>query len=399
MSDSKTVAALEIGTGKMQVLVGEIVDKKALRIVGMGQAPSDGVKKGDIIDVRKAAIAAQAAIANAERTIKKKIDSVCLGISGTHINGFRNIGSANVSSADGIVNREDISRASEDATSKSLAQGKHYIHKICCGYYLDEKYSSNPVGERASHIDAEFWMLYGDDEKISDAINIVESFGLEVEHIVFSGVASARVAANAEQKEAGVLCVDIGCGTTDYAFYKHGRPIQTGAIPIGGDHITNDLSFGLRLSRKNSERIKLRFAKAILTQDEREQTIWAEGDKKIGDKKIPLDAVNKVVEARLEELFLLLRKELEEYLNANAIKSIVLTGGTSRLTGICELAERVLEAPCSQAKFSETLSPQLRHPEYSVALGLLDHALSETIKENRLPQGTLGKMMRKIFGL
>ena len=133
MNDSKTVVALDIGTGKMQVFAGEIVDNRLLRIVGMGQAPSEGVKKGDIIDLRKAASSAQTAIVGAERTIGARIDCVCLGISGTHIKGFRTLGSANISNADGTVSRKDVERAREDAKSKSLVEGKSYINQICCG--------------------------------------------------------------------------------------------------------------------------------------------------------------------------------------------------------------------------------------------------------------------------
>ena len=399
MSDSKTVVALEIGTGKMQVFVGEIVDNKMLRIVGMGQAPSEGIKKGDIFDLRKAASSAQTAIVGAERTISTGINSVCLGISGTHIKGFRTVGSANVSSADGLVTRKDIDRARDDAKSKSLVEGKSYIHQICCGYYLDGRFSSNPLGERANKIDAEFWMVYGDNEKIEQALAIVQSLGLEVEYLVFSGIASARIVTSAEEKNAGVLCIDIGCGTADYAFYKHGRPIQAGVIPVGGDHITNDLSFGLRLSRKNSERIKTRFAKALITEQEAESTIWTEGDKQIGDRKIPVEAINCVVRARLEELFLLLRSELGEYFNSGAIKCVVFTGGTSRMARLCELAQRVFEVPCSTAKFSKSVKDSLRHPEYSGALGLLDHALSETIKESGNKRRSMSKILKKVFGL
>ena len=303
MSDSKTIAALEIGTGKMQVFIGEIVDNKMLNLVGVGQAATDGVKKADIIDVKKAAEQAQAAIVMAESSCSVSIKSVCLGISGTHIQGFRNIGSANVAGSDGIVRKSDVDRAKDDARSKTLPEGRSYIHRICCGFYLDdERFTTDPIGEKASRIVAEYWMIHGDSEKIRAAMHVVQSFGLEVEYLVFSGLASAITVTSPAQKENGVLVVDIGCGTSDYAFYKNGLPVQAGVIPVGGDHITNDLSFGIRLSRKNSERIKTRFGKAIITKDECDIKFWSQGDKQIGDRKIPLEAINKVIRARLEEL-------------------------------------------------------------------------------------------------
>jgi len=377
MSDSKTIAALEIGTGKMQVFLGEIIDGKVLNFVGSGQATSDGIKKADILDVRKAAVQAQAAIVAAERSTEASIKSVCLGISGTHIKGFRNIGSANVTGADGIVRREDVERAKEDARGKALAEGRTYIHKICCGYYVDGEYCAEPVGRRGSRIDAEYWLVHGDAEKILDAIHVVQSFGLEVEHLVFSGIASGLAITSAEQKSSGVLVVDIGCGTSDYAYFKNGRIFQTGLVPIGGDHITNDLSFGLRLSRKNSERVKIHCGKATISADERDQKFWSLGDKQIGDKKIPMAAINTIIRARLEELFLILREEVQEFLGEDGIRELVITGGTANLDGICELASGIIEVPCSKGKFASSVRPNLRYQEFATALGLLEYARLE----------------------
>ena len=397
MSDSKTIAALDIGTGKMQVFIGEIVDGKILNLVGSGQESTHGIKKADIIDIKKAAEQAQSAIVKAERSCAVQIQSVCLGISGTHIAGFRTLGSAAVTDANGIIRRSDVERAKEDAKSKILPEGKSYIHRICCGYYLDEeqRFCVDPIGERANRIYAEYWMMYGDSDKILNTIHIVRSFGLEVEHLVFSGLASAMAVASASQKENGVLVVDIGCGSSDYAFYKNGLPVMAGVIPIGGDHITNDLSLGIRLLPKDSERIKTRFGKAIITQDERNVKFWSNGDKQIGDKKISLDAINKVIRARLEELFLLLRQDVIEYLSDGSIKEVILTGGTSKLSGICELAEGVMERPCSIAKFDSSVSENLRHPEFATALGLLEYARMKETNTTKKKGGLFG--ISKIF--
>ena len=383
MSKSKTIAALEIGTGKMQVFLGEIVDGKMLNIVGSGQATTAGVKKADICDVVKAAAQAQAAIVMAEHKSATPIKSVCLGISGTHLKGFRNTGSANVSSADGIVRQEDLERAIEDARGKSLPEGRTFIQKICSGYYLDGKYCANPIGEHAEHIDVEYWLLHGDSDKIMDALHVVQSFGLEVEYLVFSGIASGYTVTNEQQKENGVLVVDIGCGTSDFAYFAHGRPVFAGVIPIGGDHITNDLSFGLQLNRKDSERIKIHCGKATITADEKSQKFWNQGDRQIGDKKISMEAINQVIRARLEELFTFLREECEKYIPEECkLNEVVLTGGTSKLEGICELAEGILEAPCSMGKFCSALQPGLRYQEYATALGLLEYARMEEKKNS-----------------
>lgn len=388
MSKSKTIAALEIGTGKMQVFLGEIIDGKMLNIVGSGQATTSGVKKADICDVVKAAAQAQVAIVMAEHSSNTPIKSVCLGISGTHIRGFRNTGSANVSGADGIVRREDVERAVEDARGKSLADGRTYIQRIRCGYFLDGKYSPDPIGEHAEHIEVAYWMLHGDRDKITDALHVVQSFGLEVEYLVFSGIASGYVVTDARQREDGVLVADIGCGTTDYAYFKHGKPVFAGVVPVGGDHITNDLSFGLHLSRKDSERIKMHCGKATITADEKNQQFWNIGNRQIGDKKIPMDAVNQIIRARLEELFTMLRDECAQHMPEYAeLNQAVLTGGTSNLDGICELASAVLEVPCTKGRFGSALQPSLRYQEFATALGLLEHARMEEEKKSRKKTG------------
>ena len=398
MNDSKTIAALDVGTGKMQVFIGEIIDGKLLNIVGLGQNSVSDVKKGDIMDVSKAAASAQAALSNAEKTSGARIGGVCLGISGTHIRGFRNVGSANVSGADGIVGAEDIRRACLDAQSKSISDDKVFIHNICCGYYLDGEYTTEPLGKKASHIDAEFYMLYGDSEKVADAIHIVESFGLEVKYLVVNALAATRMVTTFRQRQDGVLVLDIGCGTTDYAFIKHDRTFQAGTIPVGGDHFTNDMSFGLRMSRKNAEKLKRRFGKLILTQEEAESSIWTEGDKQIGDRSIPLLSITKILRARMGELFGIVRNELEDFFVDGDVKEIVIVGGTSRMQGIRTFAQEFFGVPCLETKFSARVKPTLCHPEYAAALGLLDYTLARVEADGTdKKHSSLRTIISKIF--
>ncbi len=397
MGESKTILALDIGTSKMQAFVGELVDSSRINVVGMGQSASRGVKKGDIIDLRAAAESAQVAIVNAEKAASVKLDTVCLGISGGHIKGFRNLGSANVSGSDSIVRKSDLDRAKDDAKTKTPADGRSYIHMISCGYRLDEnqEFVKNPVGRKASRVYADFWMLHGDSEKIREAIQIVESLNLNVDNIAFSGIASGRMTTSPEQRENGVLAVDIGCGTTDYVFYKHGKALQAGVIPVAGEHLTNDLSFGLRISRKNAERIKKYKGKAVLSEEERKTEIWLTGDKQIGDRRIPMEAINKIISLRLEELFSILRSDLSEYFDEKCVKEIVLTGGTSKLKGICEFANYVLGVPCYPATFDNSVNKELKYPEYATALGLLNFESAEIAKESKEKKG----FFNRIFGI
>lgn len=398
MGENRTIVALEMGTCKTQVFVGEVMYDGSSNIVGMGREHSSGIKKGDIVDIRKAAKSILDALSQAEKTAREAaVKSVCLGISGTHIKGFRNLGSANVSGADSIVRERDLERAREDAISKILPKDRIYINRICCGYHLDNtRFVQNPIGEKASHIDAEFWMIHGDAAKIEDAIHAVESFNMNVDHLAFSGIASGLVVTSKEQKENGTLVIDMGCGTSDYALFKNGKPIQACPIPLGGDHLTNDLAFGLRMNTKNAERIKTRFGKAFMEADEVGLKIWTEGDKQIGDREIPFESVVKILRLRLEEIFLFVREDLEEYFANGSVKEVVLTGGGSKLKGVCSLAEGVFGVPCSLGKLEhKKISEGLRHPEYATALGLLEFAKYEILKEAKEKKKSL---FGKIFG-
>ena len=274
MSESQTVAVLEWGTSKVKVLLAEIVDGNRLNIISKSSADTlTSVRKGDIIDVAKVYNKTRDAVINAENKASVKIKTVSLAISGTHIKTFRNLGSANISSPDGAVRREDVERAKEDAKRKTLESGRSYIQRICCGYYLDDKPCIDPVGKTGSKIDAEYLMIHGDNERLIEIANIVRSAGLEFDDIILSGIASAIAVTSAKQKTDGVLVADIGAGTTDYAFIKNGKVVAAGVIPVGGNHVTNDIALGLHLSPKTAENVKISCGKLLLTEDERKKNL------------------------------------------------------------------------------------------------------------------------------
>ena len=376
MSASETVFALEIGTSKMQVFAGEIVDASKLNIVSMGMSSSAGVVKGDIVDMKKAADLAQKAIVSAERQTSVRTNSVYLAISGTHIHGERNVGIVSVSGADGIVREQDIARAKANAKTLTPPDGTSYITMLRCGYYLDEVWCENPLGKQGSQLEAEYWLLHGDNDKIANVMHVVESFGMDVKQLVHSALASALVTTTKEQRNKGVLLLDIGAGTTDYVVFKKGQTLQAGTIPVGGDHVTNDISFAFQSSKNDSEKLKRAYGKIALTEEERASEIWLKGDKGIGDKPIAMNALNTIICARLEELFQLVKDELAEALDG--IQTVTITGGVANTEGIDLLAKSVFKRNCERAKFAEWLQASLCKHEYATTLGLLMRARSDS---------------------
>jgi cell division protein FtsA len=283
MSRSKIVGAIEIGTSKVVVLVAEMTDGRSMNIIGRGQSTNVGMKKGEIVDLRSVSDCTHAAIMAAERTAGAQIEHVYLSLSGSHLWGFRHAGATAISGSENIVTSSDIKRAVDNAKSKVLEPGEVYIHHIRSGFILDGQPVENPISREGSHLEVQYWHVVADEQKVKDHIMVVNGFGLDVNDLVISSLASGSLLATDEEKRQGVLVVDIGKGITDFALYKGRRIVQTGVIPVGGDHVTNDLSLGLRVKSKLAESLKLRSARAMVEKDDRSQKVPLVGDLSIGD--------------------------------------------------------------------------------------------------------------------
>lgn len=391
MNNNPIVLALEIGTSKMVAVAGELLNSSEINVLSVGRGKPGGVKKADIIDLGKAASLAQSAIEEAQKEIgNADVDFVYLAISGSQISAIRSTGSANISAIDGTISKQDIERAKNDAKSKILPPDACFINRICCGYYIDGQYVKNPEGQKGSLLEAEYWLMYANKDKILNAMSVVQTFGnLEIEEILHSGIASALACTTPMQRENGVLCIDIGCGATDYAFFKNGKVFQAGTIPVGGDHVTNDLSLGLRLSMKNANKTKLKYGKIIPTEDELRGDVWLNGDKSIGDKIIPLASINKIICLRFEELFSNIRAELSDYFANGNVSEVLLTGGVSRTQDLSGLASTVLGVQTRNARAAEWVPANLASPEYSTVLGLLAAASRDMKKRGKKSGGSI----------
>jgi len=402
MSRSKIVGAIEIGTSKVVVLVAEMADGRSMNIIGRGQSTAAGMKKGEIVDIRSVSDCAHAAIMAAERDAGKQIEHVYLSLSGSHLWGFRNAGATAITGTDGIVSGTDILRAAENAKSRGLEPGEVYIHHIRSGFILDGKLVENPVAREGSHLEVQYWHVAADEQKVKDQIMVVNGFGLDVNDIVISSLATGSLVATEEEKRQGVLVVDIGKGVTDYVLYKGRRVVQTGVIPVGGDHITNDLSLGLRVKSKLAESLKKRNACAMVQKEDRTKKVPLVGDLSIGDSFHSQLTINKITHARLEELFIILKNRMGSALTRQNLPcGMILTGGVSRTPMIQELAEVTLDVPVALAQSPDWVrNSELQEPEYATVLGLLYNALHDQ-KENRSDDGNTPKKtwFRKVTGL
>lgn len=396
MGKSKIIGAVEIGTSKVVVLIGDVVNNRSLSIIGMGQCSSRGVIKGDITDFKQASDCTHAAILAAEQQAGASIEGIYLAQSGGHIAGFYNEAALNVSSVDNVVSRNDIMTACQVAKAKVLPGNRTVIHHIRRPFRLDGRTVADPEFLEGRRLEVGYWTVHGEVAKISDAIHIINGFTLHVDDLILSSLASGVMVTSEEERRSGALVIDIGSGVTDYVLYRDGFVEMTGSLPVGGDHITNDLSLGLRISHVQAEAVKVKHARATVQPEDKNEKVWLNGDYTIGDRQIPRQAINRITTARVEEILEIVKTGLGASFAPEKIPGgVIVTGGGSRLDGICDAATNVLGLPARRGENPAWLKEELQGPEYSTILGLLHYGLnnqSEKTYEKSQKKGLLAKL-------
>ncbi|WP_309383529.1 cell division protein FtsA [Cerasicoccus frondis] len=396
MSQSRIIGAVDIGAASVTVLVGDIVNGRSLNIIGKQDATSEGVKKGEIVDFKAVSNATHAAIMGAEKSAGAQIEAIYLSQTGSHLEGFYNSAAVNVSSSDNRVSEADIVRAMSEAKAKKLSDDRLYIHHIRSHFLLDNRVTSEPLGMEGDKLEVGYWSIHGDERKVRDHIHVINGFGLNVEDIILSSIASGTVIATDEEKRAGVMVIDIGAGVTDWAIYQNGIVARTGVLPVGSDHITNDLALGLRVNRKYAEKLKLSFGKAVLEADDKHEKVWMVGDQMIGDRRIPKQSLIQIIHERVLEIFELVKMQAGELCHEKYLPAgVVLTGGGSHLEQIEVAAEKALGVPTRPGELPSWVHDNLQRCEYTTALGLLHFALSgQSLDDSALQRKQRGLLRR-----
>jgi cell division protein FtsA len=233
---------------------------------------------------------------------------------------------------------------------------------------------------------------------LADNIHVIRGFNLEVRELVLSSLAAGHMVTTAEERQHGVLAVDIGAGTTDFVLYRDGAPHITGILPVGGTHLTNDLSIGLRLTEGQAEKLKLRFGRANLITRDKTQKVWLDGNFAIGDRQFPQQMIEQITSARTWELLEVVKKKLGMAFSPETCSAgVVLTGGTAKLAGIADTAAKVFGVPAHLGETPTWVSENLRDPGYHTALGLLYYgvnASSDHLAGARRRGGFFGNVKR-----
>jgi cell division protein FtsA len=395
--DSNIIVGLEIGTSKVCAVVGEQTADGALNIIGLGQARSRGVRKGEIVDPKQAEEDVRNAIVEAESMAGAEISNVYLGVTGGHIRGFNNRGVHPVVSADREISDDDVQDVVKNAKAINLPAENNIVHAIRQHFFVDGQDGiTNPVGMLGSRLEVDVHVVHGNTNRLQNAIRLVKGFQIQVNEIVFNGLAASLALLSNEQKELGALVIDIGGGTTDYVVYVGGVVKHTGVLAIGGDHVSNDLAYGLKVPLSRAEKLKLEHGSAIVDEAAQGRAVTFTNELGLPIKTINVGHLQRIMSLRLEELFQLIAQDLEQaglcdYLRAG----VFLTGGGARIPHIAKLAEPVLQMPVSigQTNSISGLKSALDQPEFAAAIGLVKFGSFKNRKrdgKSSLAQGIKG---------
>jgi cell division protein FtsA len=399
LSRTKFIGAVEIGTAKITVLVGQVTRGRSLSIIGLGECPSQGVAKGIVVDYKAASECVHAALEEAERRAGARVGEVYLAQSGAHLEGFQNEAEVRVSSADNMVSALDMDNVCRLAKSKQLPEGRMVVHHLRRPYRLDGRLVPDPEHLDGRRLEVGYWTVHGQESRIADHIHVIQGFNVRVSELILSSLAAGSLMTTADDRRHGALVLDLGAGTTDFVLYRDGCALLTGVVPVGGLHFTNDLSLGLRLNAHDqAERLKLRHGRGVVSAKDRAEKVWLNGDLGIGDRQFPRATIEQITAARARELFEVVKKKLGANFDAeHTAAGVILTGGASKLAGLEEAAAQVFDVPARLGEPPGWVGDHLRAPGYSTALGLLHHGLGASADGPAPRPATAGGLLRKLF--
>ncbi len=396
------LVGIDIGTSKVVTLVGEMAADGRLNVIGYGSHPSQGLKRGVVVNIESTVQSIQRSVEDAELMAGCEIFSAYTGIAGSHIRSINSHGI--VAIRDTEVTQSDVDRVIDAAKAIAIPADQRILHVLPQEYIIDSQDSiREPIGMSGVRLEAKVHIVTGAVSAAQNIVKCMKRCGLNTNDIVLEQFASSQSILTEDEKELGVCMIDIGGGTSDIAIFTDGAIRYTAVIPIAGDQVTNDVAIALRTPTRSAEDIKIKFGCALqdLVDNNNMIDIPALGDR--AGRKIPHRALAEVIEARYEELFNLAQNEirrsgLEPYLAAG----IVLTGGASKVAGAQELAERIFKVPVRIGKPNNIAGFQeiINNPIYATGVGLLVYGMKQrnTQTEVTLNQPSMKSLWARMKG-
>jgi cell division protein FtsA len=400
MARSTIYAGLEIGTSKICVVVGEVKKDGAIKILGVGQAPSRGIRKGEIVDFDIAQTCLNDALLRAEDRSDVMIRNVFLGVTGSHIESLNHAGVYRLPPDQNQITEDDLEDVREIACNVDIPQNHVFLHRIARKYGVDgQEQVRSLIGRTAERLEAEFHIIHGVRSRVQNSIRLVRQVPLEVEDAVFLPLAAAQVVLTKEAKQHGALMIDFGGGTADYVLYAEGMLTASGSVPLGGDHITNDISLCFQIPHARAERLKIEEGSAADVDIAPGEMIRVEDENGMFVGEIERPLLNEVIHMRTREILEQVYERCAPHMGRLGA-GVYLTGGVSQMRGIDQVAKDVFGVRITRAGSSASggVAATYENPCYSAPIGLIRYAqLMDAEKPWLSPLAKLGRRMAEVF--
>ncbi len=405
MSDeSQFIAALDVGTTKICVLAAELDPEGELRILGIGNHPSRGLKKGEMVNLELAVDSIRKATEAAEKTCGRPIDSVFTGIAGSHVQSYNGRAAVPVAKPQAGIDRKDIVAAVKAAQKITLPAEARVLHVIPQDFAVDDRDGIiNPLGLVGARLEARVHVVTVRWGPFDNILRAIRQAGLRVEDVSLQPLAASQAVLKKEEQQSGAVVVDIGGGTTDYVVF-HGEAVRcTRSLPLGGDHVTNDVAVGMKILLHQAEEIKKKYGCSISGRIDPEDQFSSPAFGGRASSRLSRYLLSQIIELRMSEIFQIINRELDrEGFYRHMASGMVLTGGASLLAGCCPLAGEIFPMPVRQGRpwDVEGVDGLDDAPVYSTAVGLLkmarSHRLYSSSREDT--SGGLKKYLRGVKG-
>jgi cell division protein FtsA len=368
------IVGLDIGTQNIRVVQAKVEPTGSLSVIGASSVLSSGMRKGVIVDIEETVSSISAALEKVERMTGVPVASANISVGGNHIACIESKGVIAVSRADGEISENDVIRVIDASQAISIPANREVLHVIPKTFTLDGQTGiKDPVGMTGIRLEVETIIIHGALPFLKNLNKAILQTGLEVDQLVLSPLAAAQSVLNKRQKELGVVLIDLGAGTTSMAVYEENNLLHTAIIPVGSMHITNDIAIGLRCTIETAEKVKLMYGHARVADIDKHQDVDLSKIDPQEEERVPRQSVVEIIEARLEEIFDYVNKELK-YINRDGKlpAGVVLTGEGSLLPGITDFAKQQLRLPVSLGRPQElqTVIDQVLDPAFATVVGL-----------------------------
>ena len=347
MAKEHIVTGIDVGSSKVSTVIASISPEKKISVIGVSTIPSRGIKKGVVVDIDEAVAAISESLEGAERMPGYPVRSAFVSVDGKHISSLNSHGVVAVGGEGSEITEEDVERVTEAARAVSLPSSREIVHVLPRGFTVDSQEGvKDPMGMSGVRMEVETNIISGATTVMRNLVKCVSQVGVEVEDLVFCGLASAEAVLSDTEKELGCTLVDIGGETTQVVVFTSGSPVYSSVLPIGGQNITNDLAVGLRVSLEDAERIKVKLSEGSLKPSEGDHEEADISELGLEVQSVPLALVTNIVEARLSEIFSMVGLEIKNSgQQGNLPAGLVVTGGAVPTVGLKDLAKKVLRLP------------------------------------------------------